>query len=246
MLHTTSLLCATVTVPAALAGAASGDEAAVLEARLKASSEAAAEAHKAVAAAQRRGSLRSMQQVLRQWEHRTQWRVVVEWRLGMAGQMRGAVDKLDEAVNASVSGEEAAAMRKLLGEAEEKLAAYSRESNAKIAALEEALEEKKSKDEPAVQQGEPSEQMAEVQALLREVKQRSALRVLGAVVQVWADAELFEAPTLLKAVSKCLFVFEPDPLPLPEQLSQQMLRQGPSQPRALIGGKGLGPGWLRV
>ena len=34
MLHTTSLLCATVTVPAALAGAASGDEAALLEARL--------------------------------------------------------------------------------------------------------------------------------------------------------------------------------------------------------------------
>ena len=68
--------------------------------------------------------------------------------------------------------------------------------------------------------------------------------MLGAVVQVWADAELFEAPTLLKAVSKCLFVFEPDPLPLPEQLSQQMLRQGASH--APIGGKGLEPGWLGV
>ena len=60
-----------------------------------------------------------------------------------------------------------------------------------MAALEEALEASK-RTEPAVMQGEPSEQMVEVQGLLRKVKQRSALRVLGAVVQVWAHAELLQ------------------------------------------------------
>ena len=49
-------------------------------------------------------------------------------------------------------------------------------SNAKISALEEAVEEK-SKDKPVVQQREPHEQMEEVQALLRKVKQRIALPV---------------------------------------------------------------------
>ena len=37
--------------------------------------------------------------------------------------------------------------------------------------------------------GEPSEQLAEMQALLREVKQRSALRVLGAVIGMWSHAK---------------------------------------------------------
>ena len=37
--------------------------------------------------------------------------------------------------------------------------------------------------------GEPSEQLAEMQALLREVKQRSALWVLGGVIGLWSHAK---------------------------------------------------------
>ena len=92
-------------IRARLASAA-GDEAVVLEERLRTLSERAEREHDAVKAARQQATVRSMHHVLRLWEYSRQWRAVVEWRVGVAALtgLPWLVDGASSAMCASGAG----------------------------------------------------------------------------------------------------------------------------------------------